>query len=410
MGQCLSPLSPSSSSANGGTVSRKKSDSWANVPHSPLSSSEILSRIQQEASSITVKGRTFNYGSICFRGYYPDTPYKANQDDYAILKPEGFGGDDLAMFGVFDGHGHVGEKCARFITANLPTELVEGKANLLGDDEKIKAQLSKTFTSVNLRLHQTHDIDDTLSGSTAVVALFVGDVIWVANVGDSRCILVQDKGGGNLVTKALSMDQTPYRRDERVRVRKFGARVMNMDQLEGLEPVHDNWDMTLGDEVDEAGDPPRIWAPDGAYPGTAFSRSIGDSIAEELGVTADPEITRHESDPSDQLLIIASDGIWEFLTNKQVISIAKKADDPQEAACLLWKAAYKEWITKEVRTDDITVIVVDLGGYFASSAPPALAENDTANEKTPSSNEKKQKTRRGSTKFEVKPGVTEESA
>ena len=51
--------------------------------------------------------------------------------------------------------------------------------------------------------------------------------------------------------------------------------------------------MTLGEEVDEDGDPPRIWSPDGPYPGTAFTRSIGDSVAESLGVVAEPEILAH---------------------------------------------------------------------------------------------------------------------
>ena len=77
---------------------------------------------------------------------------------------------------------------------------------------------------------------------------------------------------------------------------------------------------------------------------------------------------------ADKFLIVASDGIWEFLTNKEVVEITRKADDPQEAACLLWKAAYKEWITKEVRTDDITVIVSDVSGYFKTGGRGTKAE------------------------------------
>jgi hypothetical protein len=38
-----------------------------------------------------------------------------------------------------------------------------------------------------------------------------------------------------------------------------------------LEAIHDDWDMSLGDEVDEGGDPPRIWSQDGAYPGTTYT-------------------------------------------------------------------------------------------------------------------------------------------
>lgn len=158
----------------------------------------------------------------------------------------------------------------------------------------------------------------------------------MSNVGDSRAIIAKEEGK-DLVPKALSTDQTPYRRDERARVRKAGARVLNMDQLEGIEPIHDDWDMTLGDEVDEGGDPPRIWSQDGAYPGTAFTRSFGDSIAEELGVFAEPEMLKYEIGKEDKFLVVASDGVWEFLTNKQVVEIARSAESPIEAAQLLWK-------------------------------------------------------------------------
>jgi len=322
-----------------------------------------MGRVRKEEGDFLINGRTLSFGVICFRGYYPDTPYKANQDEYAVMTPVKFGHSDKALFGVFDGHGHVGEKCARFAMSQLPPAIV-ATADKFTSDAAIKASLSKTFVDVNKKLHMAADIDDTLSGTTAVVAIVTNNTLWVGNVGDSRAIIVKEEGGV-LVAKPLSTDQTPYRRDERARVRKCGARVLNMDQLEGLEAIHDDWDMNSGDEVDEGGDPPRIWSQDGAYPGTAFTRSFGDSIAEELGVFAEPETIKYEMTPADKYLIVASDGVWEFLTNKQVVDISRKAVDPQEAACLLWKESYREWITKEVRTDDITVIVTDLSGYYS---------------------------------------------
>jgi serine/threonine protein phosphatase PrpC len=322
-----------------------------------------MSRIRKEDGDFLINGRTISFGVICFRGYYPDTPYKANQDEYSVMSPTKYGQADTALFGVYDGHGHVGEKCARFTMANLPPAIISAHDKFTSD-ANVKSTLNKVFVDVNKKLHIASDIDDTLSGTTAVVAVLMGGTIWVANVGDSRCIIAKEEGG-QVVAKPLSTDQTPYRRDERARVRKCGARVLNMDQLEGLEAIHDDWDMSLGDEVDEGGDPPRIWSQDGAYPGTAFTRSFGDSIAEELGVFAEPETLKYEIGKEDKFLIVASDGVWEFITNKQVIEIAKNAADPQDAACQLWKASYKEWITKEVRTDDITVIVVDLQGFWA---------------------------------------------
>ena len=140
---------------------------------------------------------------------------------------------------------------------------------------------------------QLHDsvIDDSLSGTTAISVLIIDDVMYCSNVGDSRAILISKEPSGKSYITPLSDDQTPFRKDERERVKKFGARIMSMEQLEENAPIHENWgDLQQGDEIDENGDPPRVWSPYGDYPGTAFTRSIGDSIAKELGVSADPEI------------------------------------------------------------------------------------------------------------------------
>lgn len=73
-----------------------------------------------------------------------------------------------------------------------------------------------------------------------------GNTLYISNVGDSRAIIgVQE--GARIVGKPLSCDQTPYRKDERERVKKYGARILSMDQIEGIEPVHENWgDVKLG--------------------------------------------------------------------------------------------------------------------------------------------------------------------
>jgi hypothetical protein len=65
--------------------------------------------------------------------------------------------------------------------------------------------------------------------------------------------------------------------------------------------------------------PPRVFAADmfamGEYsPGIAMSRSIGDSLATELGVTAQPECCEHLLDEKDKFVVLASDGLWEVFT------------------------------------------------------------------------------------------------
>lgn len=57
-------------------------------------------------------------------------------------------------------------------------------------------------------------MDDSLSGTTAVAVYLQGRDMWVANVGDSRAIVVQEHEE-KLVARPLSSDQTPYRKVRR---------------------------------------------------------------------------------------------------------------------------------------------------------------------------------------------------
>lgn len=205
--------------------------------------------------------------------------------------------------------------------------------------------------------------DDSMSGTTAVSVFFSGNRVYISNVGDSRAIIAQqDAATSQLVAKALSVDQTPFRKDERDRVKKTGARVMTVDQLEGVEPMHEDWGVSLGEEIDESGDPPRIWHPYGDYPGTAFTRSIGDAVSEELGVYAEPEIVVKELNRDDQFIVIASDGVFEFLTSQNVVDMVKEYNNPLDACRSVVEEAYNRWLQYEVRTDDITMICIFLKG------------------------------------------------
>lgn len=214
--------------------------------------------------------------------------------------------------------------------------------------------------------------------------------MYISNVGDSRAIVISATSDGRFVAKPMSSDQTPYRKDERERIKKTGARVLSMDQIEGIEPLHENWgEINLGEDIDEGGDPPRVWAANANFPGTAFTRSLGDLFAEECGVYADPEILERyvlfsrdtrmnkrcillistyislyphacfnysEIRLDDKYIVLASDGVFEFLTNQMVADIIVRYDDPLEACKQVVSTAYNMWLQYEVRTDDITIV------------------------------------------------------
>ncbi|KAJ0405767.1 hypothetical protein P43SY_003617 [Pythium insidiosum] len=337
----------------------------AKAPRSPLTKDQINSRIVCSPKAVVAKVTnrlTIQYAFVSQRGYYPDALDKPNQDAYTVIPS--FNGDDSKMyFGVFDGHGTTGDLCSTFAKKECPERLIK----IL--EKKYCSFLeaySKSFEDTNAKLHASR-IDDSLSGTTAICLFLDGETIHVANVGDSRAVIAT-MSEGKLTAQPLSVDQTPYRSDERERVRRCGARVLTMDQLEGIAPIHDNWAANLNDQVDEDGDPPRIWSPYGAFPGTAFTRSIGDEIAETLGVIAVPEITSLQLTEDDRFVVVASDGVFEFLTSQAVVDMVAQYDDPLEACQKVVAESYRLWLTYELRTDDITIICVHF--KFSGEALP----------------------------------------
>jgi serine/threonine protein phosphatase PrpC/CRP-like cAMP-binding protein len=328
-----------------------------------LTELEIQSRIESSSQTqlLEIDGVKLRYAFMSQRGYYPEAPDKDNQDAYVVIPQFGADKENQAFFGVFDGHGKDGHYCARYARDNLPRAIADKFAKIPSgnfNSKSIKQALSIAHNTTNDAMHADATFDDSLSGTTSISVLFRERTMYISNVGDSRAVIVSHTDDDRLVAKPLSSDQTPYRKDERERCKKYGARIMSMDQIEGLEPIHENWgDLNLGEAIDEGGDPPRIWSPKGDYPGTAFTRSLGDCVAEECGVVAEPEILEREIQPQDKFIIIASDGVFEFLTNQMAADMVARYADPLEACKAIVNAAYNMWLQYEVRTDDITAII-----------------------------------------------------
>ncbi|KAL9242331.1 hypothetical protein vseg_016343 [Gypsophila vaccaria] len=304
----------------------------------------------------TVRVPSENYELRCSflsqRGYYPDALDKANQDSFCIHTPFGTDPNDH-FFGVFDGHGEFGAECSQFVKHKLCENLLRNSRFHADPIEACHA----SFLTTNSQLH-ADSLDDSMSGTTAITVLVRGRSIYVANTGDSRAVIAQRKGN-DLVAVDLSIDQTPFRTDEIERVKLCGARVLTLDQIEGLKnPDVQCWGTEEGDD----GDPPRLWVQNGMYPGTAFTRSLGDSIAETIGVVPNPEIVSFELTPEYPFFVIASDGVFEFLSSQTVVDMVAKYKDPRDACAAIVAESYRLWLQYETRTDDITIIVVHING------------------------------------------------
>ncbi|XP_051127857.1 probable protein phosphatase 2C 35 [Andrographis paniculata] len=293
---------------------------------------------------------TMSYCVLSLRGYYPDSPEKENQDSFCV-RTAVRGDPDVHFFGVFDGHGAAGGHCSTFVSQRL-IELLSADEFLL--DDPIRAY-SAAFSAANEELHGS-PIDDLMSGTTAITALVVGDMLYIANVGDSRAVIAVKDGDG-VLAQDLSYDQTPFRKDELERVKLCGARVLSCDQIEGIkDPTIQSW----GNEESDGTDPPRLWVQDGMYPGTAFTRSVGDSTAEKIGVVADPEVSTVQLSSCHPFFVVASDGVFEFLSSQTVVDMVNKFADPRDACIAIAAESYKLWLENENRTDDITIIIVHM--------------------------------------------------
>jgi hypothetical protein len=169
--------------------------------------------------------------------------------------------------------------------------------------------------------------------------------------------------------------------DERKRIESCNGRVMKESQLDSSAPPNvspmRSFRKSLSlKEVDD-GEQLRVYAAEGKNPGTAFSRSIGDAMAESLGVIAEPDVDHYALRKEDRVIVLCSDGITDFIAPDEVMEVCSLYKDPAEACRALVGEAYKRWISSEDRTDDITIIIgfrgdendPASGGPLASSSP-----------------------------------------
>lgn len=94
-----------------------------------------------------------------------------------------------------------------------------------------------------------------------------------------------------------------------------------------------------------------------------MSRSIGDKVAQSVGVTPEPEIMEYTLTEYDQFILLASDGVWEFMSNVDVAWLVYpyiEKNSPEAAANALVKEATKRWKKEEEVIDDITCIIIFL--------------------------------------------------
>ncbi|CAB4302044.1 unnamed protein product [Prunus armeniaca] len=197
------------------------------------------------------------------------------------------------FFGVYDGHG--GADVARACRDRMH-EVVAEAVEL----ERIKNNKKDPVDWDWERVMEVcfGKMDEEVSGiaaartvgATAVVAVVTEDQVVVGNCGDCRAVL--SRGG---VALALSSDHKPDRVDELKRIEAAGGKIINW-----------NGNRVLGV--------------------LATSRSIGDKYMRPY-VISKPEVTVTKRTEEDEFLILASDGLWDVISNEVACKVVNKCLD-----------------------------------------------------------------------------------
>ncbi|CAJ1358581.1 unnamed protein product, partial [Effrenium voratum] len=316
------------------------------------------------------------------RGRLPEWQ-RPNQDEalFVLLR------DGYRIGVVVDGHGPDGHSVAHvvrdFLFRRLASSLPSKRSDSL-DDYRIGMYqlLAETLQDADQLLFSGQEAADArASGATTCVTIHDQKKRWIfsAWVGNCRCVLgefveegaaleVQGRRRNSMVSEGTSSSGTKGRRrknpitfsssrltedhllssaDERVRIASTGA-VIATGPL-GL------------DEVSIIGRP--------KFPGIHFSRCLGDLVARQLGVSAEPEVNDR---PAEQVVgdnhvkiryvIMGTDGLWQFMKEQaaaEAVTTAARAN-VQYAAGSLVQRARESWDAQQERLcdfiDDITCL------------------------------------------------------
>ncbi|KAK6911746.1 PPM-type phosphatase-like domain [Dillenia turbinata] len=377
MGSCLSAESrsphPSSPSASLGIRKRKNSRKKS---ASDSRREELLHRIP---------GRMFLNGASDIASLFTQQGKKGMNQD-AMIVWENFGSrSDTVFCGVFDGHGPYGHMVAKRVRDSLPLKLsAHWEVNINSEDvlreismntpgsmnsedtpfisadeesrtsfdleetekqpeffQSLKESFLKAYKVMDRELRVHANIDCFCSGTTAVTLLKQGQDLVIGNVGDSRAVLGMRDNDDSVLAVQLTVDLKPNLPGEAERIRKFKGRVF-----------------ALKDEPEVA----RVWLPNNDSPGLAMARAFGDFCLKDFGLISVPEISYRRLTEKDDFIVLATDGVWDVLSNQEVVDIVASAPARAFAARVLVESAVRSWKLKypTSKVDDCAVVCLFL--------------------------------------------------
>ena len=301
---------------------------------------------QKKLTKKTIK----NIFTLTKKGFWQPGINKPNQDNYFIFK-NFLDNIDNYYIGVCDGHGKHGKEVSTFIVNNLPNNLNKNINNSSQEVGNSLSNMSKiiiyTFDQLNTLLISNPNINTLTSGSTCSSLILTPNSFISINLGDSRAILAKyNQNNNNYIARNLTTDHKPFCEDEQKRIIEKGGIISQ-----------------ARDEFGNKRGILRIWKNEEDSIGLALTRCFGDQILSQVGISCEPEIKEFFFEENDKFIIIATDGLWEYISSQECVDMVKnfyEKDELQNAVNFLYKEAAKRWIMEQDIVDDITIILIAL--------------------------------------------------
>lgn len=187
----------------------------------------------------------------------------------------------INYYAVYDGHG--GKFVSKFLYENMPQFFT----NIRVEHPLKKEYISKIYSQFDKVFHEKYLMKTSNTGSTCLVVIHLKkngvEYLNVLNTGDSRCILCR-----NNIEFAMSKDHKPNWPEENARIKMLGGDI-----------IFDGYDWRIKD--------------------LSVSRAFGDLEAQPY-ITNMPDIFRYKLTPGDKFFVLACDGLWDVMTNQDVIN------------------------------------------------------------------------------------------
>lgn len=105
----------------------------------------------------------------------------------------------------------------------------------------------------------------------------------------------------------------------------------------------------------------RMWRTgNGETSGLAVSRALGDHCLKDFGLISVPDVTQRNITSRDKFVILATDGVWDVISNQEAVQIVSSTADREKSAKRLVECAVGAWKQKKrgIAMDDISAVCI----------------------------------------------------